>query len=246
MLQQAFWLVKKEIKTQWGAIVLTVGATTLIAFFTSLLLDHSVRHYFGTNETFDRHMFLDVIFLVLSPSFGAIFMARPYLTFQTIKEDPFSKRMAFLRSLPIPIATLSLSRMLLMLVILFIMSLTFFITITIALPTEFFELLTVREYFIFILFWFGYALMMAGMNPYIEFGTNGKVLHIVPWILVVVFLSIFLCFYVVVGQGVVETMLILVKNYGWPVALISIMIGVCATFIWNQLLTMRLRRRDYL
>lgn len=246
MFQQAFWLTKNEIKTQWVAIALTVAATIVIALITSIFFEQSYRNLFGGDRTYDRYAILDMFFLLITPSFGAIFMSRPYLTFQTIKEDPFSKRMALFRSLPIPVTTLSLSRILLMLVILFMMSFTFYLTITIALPSEFFEHVTTLEYLVFILFWFGYSLTIAGINPFIEFGTNGKILHLVPWILVVAFFVMLFTYYNQVEQGIVETILILTKNYGWPLALTSIFVGVCATFVWNKLLIFRLRRRDYL
>ncbi|WP_078554441.1 hypothetical protein [Bacillus alkalicellulosilyticus] len=246
MLQQAFWLAKKEFKSQSVSIISTVGATILIAIFTSILLEQSVSYLFGGGQIFDRIAIMDIIFLVLTPSFGAIFMSRPYLSFQTIKDDPFSKRMALFRSLPIPVSVLSLSRMLLMFVILFIMSLAFYVTITVALPSHFFEYMSMSEYLIFILFWFGYSLAIAGINPFIEFGTNGKVLHIVPWIFIFVFIVMFILTYNLLERGIVETVLILVKNHGWPLALVSIIVGLCATFIWNKLLTIRLQRRDYL
>ncbi|WP_096200199.1 hypothetical protein [Bacillus sp. FJAT-45350] len=246
MLQQAFWLAKKELKSQWGAIALTLVVTIFFALLSATLLDQSVRKLFGTETTFYNHTLLDIIFLVLTPSFAAVYMSRPYLNIQTIKDDPFSKRMALFRSLPIPVTTLSLSRTLLMVVTLIIMSFAFYLTITISLPSNFFELMTTVEYLIFILFWLGYALAIGGINPFIEYGTNGKVLHLVPWVFIVVFLITIFIFYNLVGQGIVETVLVLIKSHGWPLAAISLFVGVCGSFIWNKLLTIRLSRRDYL
>ncbi|MGO4886600.1 hypothetical protein ACJ2A9_02490 [Anaerobacillus sp. MEB173] len=246
MFQQAFWLAKKELKAQWIAISLTLLATIFIAIFSSILLDQSVRKLFGDEMMFYNHTLLDIIFLVLTPSFAAIFMSRPYLNFQTVKDDPFSKRMALLRSLPIPIPTLSLSRILLMVGTLLMMSFAFYLTITIVLPGHFFELLTPVEYLIFILFWFGYALAIGGINPFIEYGTNGKILHIVPWAFIVVFFVTVFIFYNLVDQGIVETVLVLIKSHGWPLAIISLLVGVWGSYIWNKFLTIRLSKRDYL
>lgn len=245
MFQQAFWLAKKELKSQWVGIALTLVVTIFFALITATLLDQSVRKLFGTEATFYNHTLLDIIFIVLTPSFAAIFMSRPYLNFQAIKDDPYSKRMALFRSLPIPLKTLSLSRTLIMVVTLIIMSSAFYITVTFALPDHFFQFLTPREYLIFILFWFGYALVVGGINPFIEYGTNGKVLHIVPWVFIVGFLITVFIFYNLVGQGIVETVLILIKNHGWPLAVLSLFVGVIGSYVWNKLLTIRLARRDY-
>ncbi|WP_167577678.1 hypothetical protein [Ammoniphilus sp. YIM 78166] len=65
---------------------------------------------------------LDILFVITTLSLGAIFMSGPYLSFRTIKEDPFNKRMAMLRSLPIPVSVLSLSRMIMMLITLIVTS----------------------------------------------------------------------------------------------------------------------------
>ncbi|OLO37076.1 hypothetical protein BTR23_14175 [Alkalihalophilus pseudofirmus] len=246
MFQQAFWLAKKELKSQWVAITMTLGATIFIGLFSSILLEQSVRKLFGAEMMFYNHTLLDIIFLVMTPSFAAIFMSRPYLTFQTIKDDPFSKRMALFRTLPIPIATLSLSRILLMIGTFIVMSLAFYVTITIALPTQFFELMTPVEYLIFILFWLGYALAIGGINPFVEYGTNGKILHLLPWVFIVVFLTTVFIFYNLVGQGIVETVLVLIKSHSWPLAAVSLVVGVCGSYLWNKLLTMRLLKRDYL
>ncbi|MFC0562510.1 hypothetical protein [Halalkalibacter alkalisediminis] len=246
MYQQAFWLAKKEFKSQWVAIALTLVVTIFLALVSAALLEQSVRKLSGTETIFYNRMLLDIMFVGLTPSFAAIFMSRPYLNFQTIKDDPFSKRMAFFRTLPIPVSILSLSRIFLMVGTLIIMSFAFYLTITIAVPAHFFELMTPVEYLIFILFWLGYALAIGGVNPFVEYGTNGKILHLLPWVFIVVFLITVFIFYSLVGLSIVEMILVLIKSHGWPLAAVSIFVGVCGSYIWNKLLTMRLSKRDYL
>ncbi|MBD8069829.1 ABC-2 transporter permease [Bacillus sp. PS06] len=246
MYQQVAWLVKKEVKAQWRALAITFVVTIFLGLITSNLLEQMVQHLFGAESPFYNYMLLDVIFIATSPAFGAVFMSMPYLSFQTIKEDPFSKRMAFLRTLPIPVPILALSRMVFMMITLVVISLAFYVAMSFALSDGFFGNVTLAEYWMFVLFWFGYALTLGGINPVIEYGTNGKVLHIVPWFFIVIyFLTIFL-FYRFMDQGVAEWVLLLIKSHGWLVAVIPLLVGVGSSVVWNKLLARRLARRDYL
>lgn len=245
MFRQAMWLAKKEIKYHWVALLFTAMATVFIALFTANFLRQSVLKVFGADLLKYNHVFLDLVFIIITISFAAIFMSSPYLNYRTIKDDPFSKRMAFLRSLPISVPILAFSRTLVMLITLLIMTSTFYITLAIALPESFFELFTPFEFIIFILFWFGYSLALGGVNPFIEYGTNGKVLWLFPFIIILAFFIIEFIYYYLIGQGIVESLLLFIKNFGWPVGFISLIIGVLGCYIWNKMLTIRLMKRDY-
>lgn len=246
MFKQAMWLAKKELKYQWIAFLLTVIVTIVFALFTSTLLDQAARKLFGEETMYYNFILLDILFVAMTPSLAAIYISKPYLNIQAVKDDPFSKRMAFLRSLPISVSVLALSRTLIMLTTLLVMSVAFYITITIALPDTFFSLISLKEYGIFVLFWFGYALAIGGVNPFIEFGTNGKILHLNPFISIVIFLVVVLNFYHFVGQGVVEWVITLVKIHGLPFAVYALLIGAIGSYGWNILLLLRLKKRDYL
>ncbi|WP_332632060.1 hypothetical protein [Halalkalibacter flavus] len=246
MLNQAFWLVKKDLRYNWRGVVFTIIAVVFFGFFTTIFLEQAARALFGDGVMYYNHVVLDIFFVAILPSLAAIFMSGPYLSFQTIKDDPFTKRMAFLRTLPIPVELLALSRTLLMLITLFMMSLAFYGTIVTQLPDRFYSYVTLNELFIFILVWFGYSLALGGMNPFIEYGTNGKILHLLPFLWIAIMIGLFVGFRLVVGHSIVEFSLLLVKDYGWIIAIISIAIGVVGCYLWHKLLTYRLGKRDYL
>lgn len=245
MFQQVVWLVKNELKTQWIAMAFTVIVTIFMGLVSGNVLEQSVQNLFVAESPFYNHIVSDIIFIILTPSFAVVFMSRPYLSFQTIKEDPFSKRMALLRTLPIPIPILALSRIVFMMITFVVMSVTFYVVMTFTLTDSFFNHVTHSEYWIFILSWFGYALAIGGMNPVIEYGTNRKILHIFAWFLVLVYLLIIFLFYIFMEQGFVEWVLLLIKNHGWLVAVIPLLIGIGSSMFWNKLLIMRLAKKDY-
>ncbi|RKQ28127.1 hypothetical protein [Oceanobacillus halophilus] len=249
MLEQAFWLAKKEFKFQWLGFTATILFTLILGIATAFLLDISAEKVFINRDTPYNRLLLDLIFIGITPSFAAIYMSKPYLSFQTIKDDTFTKRMALLRSLPIPVKVLSASRTIVMLMTLSILSFIFYgviYLILVTFPMRFLELMSFLEFVSFIAIWFGYALAVGGMIPYIEYGTSGKVLHLTPFISIAIFIAIIIIVYSYVESGIVEIILYFAKENGILLAIASMIIGISSTYLWNRLLTNRLAKRDYL
>lgn len=245
-MQQAFWLARKELKYNWVGLLFTILMTIFFATLSATLLEQAARHLFGSDVTFYNKVLIDIMFVAMTPCLGAIFMSRPYLNFETVKEDPFSKRMAFYRTLPIPVATLGLSRTLFSLITLGILSIVFYGTIAIFASFTLYQYISPVEFIIFIFVWFGYALALSGINPFIEYGTNGKMLHLSPLFILAIFVIVLLSFYSYVGYGIVEWVLLLIRDYGWMIAFISFLIGISGCYLWSKLLTVRLKKRDYM
>lgn len=173
-------------------------------------------------------------------------MSKPYLSYRAAKENPYTKRLALLRSLPIPVSVLSLSRTIFMIMTLMTMSVAYYLAITVALPNGFFETVSITEYLLFILFWFGYALALAGMNPFMEYGTNGKILHTIPFVFLALLFAAAFFVYPHFDQGIVSWSFGLIREYGIGAVLLSLFAGVVGCFLWNRLLTIRLAKRDYM
>ncbi|SHG33694.1 LTA synthase family protein [Ornithinibacillus halophilus] len=251
MISEAFWLAKKEFRHQWIGFVSTILVTILMGILVSgFLLSGAEGQFiqFRIESTLFNHLFLDLIFIGMAPSFAAVFMSKPYLSYREAKDDPHGQRMAVLRSLPIPVSVLALSRTIFMLITLIILSVTFFGTILIFILgiSNSFDLMTTGNLIIFLIFWFGYMLALGGMSPYIEFGTGGRIIHVLPYVFLGLFLVGQFTFYKYFGQGIVEKIIVLVEEIGWPIAIISLFVGVMCTIGWNKLLKKRLMNRDYL
>ncbi|MRG86747.1 hypothetical protein [Salinibacillus xinjiangensis] len=253
MFNDAVWLARKEFRHQWMGFLITIIVTIFMGMLTSgLLLSESesaiIKLRVDSNSIFADRFLLDLIFIGMAPSFATIFMAKPYLSYRVAKDDPHGKRMAVLRSLPIPVSVLALSRTLFMLMILGVLALTFYGTVVafVFVFSNSYEFMTISEFVTFILFWFGYMLALGGMSPYIEFGKGGKILHILPFVFLGLFLVLQITFYTYFGFGIVEKSIELVKEMGWLMTVISLSIGVMCSFGWNKLLKKRLANRDYL
>ncbi|MFP7298301.1 hypothetical protein [Neobacillus niacini] len=248
MLKDAVWLAKKEYQYQWRAFIATFIACLFIGTSTGFLLLGSDGSGIQEFSVFIHRYIVDLFFVGVAPSFATFFMAKPYLSFQNAKQNPYGKRMAVLRSLPVPVSVLSLSRIILMLSTLVIMSLAFYGMMGMVLfgiMRSSFDFLTVSEFLIFGFFWFGFAMIAGGISPYIEYGMKGTMLHILPYLYMGVFVVVEVIL-MVNGVGIVETSLDIVKSIGWTSALISLAVGVIGCYGWNQLLKNRLENRDYL
>ncbi|WP_157049889.1 hypothetical protein [Thalassobacillus sp. C254] len=246
MIGQAFWLVRKELKHNLWAFVFTLVFTALCGVVTMFFLNQLARNEFVTEAGNINGILLDVIFVGMTPSLAALYMSSPYLSFRTVKEDPFNKKMALLRALPIPVSVLTLSRTLAMVIILTVMSIVFYLIITVGLSNEFFTYITRQEFILFILFWFGYALLLGGWNPFVEYGLNGIMLYLSPYIFLLVLLIAIIIISVFTGRGFVEWSFLLIREYGWIAALFSLGAGAAGVVFWNQLLKQRLLKKDFL
>lgn len=248
MLKDAVWLAKKEYQYQWRALIATFIASLFIGTLTGFLLSGANESEVRDFSEFIQRYVLDLFFVGVAPSFATFFMAKPYLSLQNAKQNPYGKRMAVLRSLPVPVSVLSLSRIILMISTLVIMSLAFYGmmgTVLFGIAGSVFDFLTFGEFIIFGFFWFGFAMVVGGISPYIEYGMKGTMLHILPYLYMGVFVLVEM-FLMINGVGIVETSFEIVKSVGWIAALISMLVGIIFCYGWNQLLKVRLENRDYL
>lgn len=243
------YLVKKEMKYYWPAYILTCLATVVIGGLAASLLNDTITFMHGEVDHPARFL-LDLFFLGIVPAFGALFISGPYLRFSTIKEDPFSRRTAYYRTMPIPVQVIARSRTLLMLITLVMMIVVFYTVIYIITSlmetTAYEHFFGTDQFIMFMLFWFSYALALGGMNPYVEYGTNGKILHTVPYVFSAVFIATALVFYIVKDQGIVEWSITLIQQYGWNAVIVAAVIALTASVLWHKLLTKRLLHRDYM
>ena len=249
LLKDAIWLAKMEYKHHWTAAILTFLFSLFIGMAIGLLLSGSESIVLEVNSTSMNRFFLDFIFIGMAPSLATLFLSKPYISYQVAKDDPYGKRMAVLRSLPIPVSVLALSRTILVISNVVVMSIALYgamSAVVIFYSNSFLDIITMGEWVTFIFVWVGFMLAAGGINPYIEYGTSGKFLHVFPFVYMALFIMVEAVFYLSFKQAIVETSFELVKNIGWPLAVASILIGSICCYGWNNLLKNRLQNRDYL
>lgn len=161
--QAAQRLAQSELKRELPAYVFAVFATVLLGLFTSTFFLNDVI-YFS----------LDIFFLYLTPTIGMA-QSNAYFSFHYRKSDPFTRRLFFLRSLPISTDAIVLSRFQL-LALSHICLLPIFFVLPYIVSETYRDLLQPGQLIMFMFLWFGYSLLISSMFHCFELSTSGKVL----------------------------------------------------------------------
>ncbi len=185
---------------------------------------------------------LDLWFLAMCPALTINFVFnRDYASRFT--KDNMTRRLAFLRSLPISARELVASRALVMMSSLAVTSPLFFLP-PYLLSSSLSDRLGPVEYLWFVLIWIGYALFSGGFYLYtwLSFLKRGDSWSILSFLL-------FLFFAIgtmdwIIGVGIVSTAMDLAKSYGPLSALVVLLAGGISFLLWGLATERRLKRRD--
>ncbi|KAB8134751.1 hypothetical protein F9U64_11485 [Gracilibacillus oryzae] len=245
MWKEPWSIVKNELRLLWKPYVGTVLATMLLGFLASIALDQLTGYLAGQSGAYNT-VSADIIFILLTPCLTTIFISSPYLSFRTIKEDPFGKRMALYRILPISTKVLVRSRMFIMLFTLITLSIVFYTTLAIVLSDAFYQVVSLPLYIQFALFWFGFSLAFGSVFVFIEYGTNGKMLYIFSFLYGISIFAFIVLFNLINKSSFVLLILENMQQYSLILLLIIWALGIISYNVWEMLLRKRLNKRDYL
>jgi hypothetical protein len=239
----AFWLAKKEMGRTW----LSYPLSSLFVLFLGFFVVPSVTGVFEFDgfgaggrrmEDFYNAFFSDYLFLVICAFLGVNAISRDYTL---AWREPFSSRLLFLRSLPIPAGSLVGSRALSMLFALVLGASAFF------LPAFFFsdfgELGT--SYLYFAAVWIGYGLLASGLCLLFELTVSGRVYTLIYFALAASLMVVLALLEWTVNLGLVGRTAELAQSSHGPLpAIFSILAGGAAFALLSRLTVRRLRKRD--
>jgi hypothetical protein len=162
----AWQLAQFEFKTSRGGMVMTAILFTYMAVVGMPFLDD----LFGRELSRDVTWAPDFIYLAILPNMGFL-LNRTMLHFW--RDDPYSRKLAVWRALPISLRHIVLGRLVLMGLVAVPIALLFF-GLQYGLSSSARELLDPLAYLNFSLFWLAYSLMTGTMYVYCELGFSGK------------------------------------------------------------------------
>lgn len=238
MWGNAWFIVKVELRrTKWGLIV----STLMYAYF-------SVFGSFIVNELFPNSpepvgmqvsYLADIMFLCSMSCIG-FFMTGEYRYYW--RSDVFTKRLLYMRSLPIGTKELVLARYLQMGINLLYLSIIFFV------PFYFIcvlgDTLTLAEYFSFAVVWMSMGACMSILFAYKEMSGSGKSYFWFSMLGVVAYFALSGAAWYA-GFGFVKLSVELVKRFGLLVPLASLLITWIWTMLWSRITQNKISRRDY-
>jgi hypothetical protein len=239
----AFWLASKEMRRTWLSYPLTGLFVLFLGFFVVPSLSGVFEFEgFGTwgrrMEGFYNAFFADYLFLVICAFLGVNAISRDYTL---AWRDPFSSRLVFLRSMPIPAESLVASRALGMLFAIVLGAPAFFLPAFFL--TDLGELGT--SYLWFVCVWIGYSLFGSGLCLLLELTVSGRVYTLIYFGLAASLMAVLALLEWTLDLSLVgRTAQLAQSSYGPLPAIFSILAGGAAFAILARATTHRLERRD--
>ncbi|WP_309123277.1 hypothetical protein [Paenibacillus sp.] len=231
MLRDALWLTR----TQWShskiGLVMTVAFYGAYGGLTGMFSDEWVAEDFAFTG-----IMMDLLVVTFMSMNGFVF-CKGYLNNPYWKNDSFTKKLAMMRSLPIPVETLAMSRSIQVLLASPVSTLLFFGIFYIA--SDWARDLPLAVLLPFVLFWFAIGNAFSVWFVVEEWSRSGKRYLLSSFLAVIAFVAFVVAFYFLTGKHltffVVES---IQKPGGWLWTALALPIGVAA-HVWMQL---RLRR----
>ena len=243
-LAERFWLARKEIGRTW----LSYPLSGLFVLFLGFFVVPGVSGIFAFEgfgvgerriEGFYNAFFADYVFLVICAFLGVNAISRDYAPF---RREPFSPRLIFLRSLPIPAESLVRGRALCMLFALLVNAPAFFLPVF--LLSGIGELGT--SYVHFACSWIGYCMLASGICLLLELTVDGRVHARIYFGLAVSLMAVLAFLEWTLDLSLVRrTAELAQSSYGALAALASILAGAAAFAFLSSVTVRRLRKRDF-
>jgi hypothetical protein len=240
---ESFWLATKEIRRMWLSYPLTGLFVVFLGFFVVPSVSGVFEFEgFGAGEQrmedFYNAFFSDYLFLVICAFLGVNAISRDY---KLAWRDPFSSRLLFLRTLPIPAESLVGSRALCMLFALVMGAPAYF------LPAFFLsdlgELGT--SYLWFACVWIGYCLLASGLCLLCELTVDGRVYTMIYFGLAASLMVVLALLEWTLDLSLVRrTAELAQSSYGALAGVISILAGAAAFALLSRATIRRLQKRD--
>jgi hypothetical protein len=239
---EVFWLARKEMKRTWLSYVLSGLFVVFLGFFVVPGVSGVFEFEgFGARgrrmEGFYNAFFSDYLVLVICAFLGVNAISRDYTL---AWRDPFSSRLVFLRSLPIPAESLVGSRALCMLFAFVLNAPGFF------LPAFFLsdlgELGT--SYLWFCGVWIGYCLLASGLCLLFELTVNGRVYTLLYFGLAAALMVVLAILEWTLDLSLVRRTAEVAQGYGALPTVFSVLAGAAVFALLSRLTVHRLEKRD--
>lgn len=243
-MSQALWLALTELRKRW----IGFSAGIVFAVFLGLMTGALLNGYLNDPEKANLNdLLVDYLLVGVLPALGIVGFSREYLSWSSLREDPFLKRLGFLRMWPIPLSVIVWSRLIHSLINYVAGTFAMFAAMTTVGWTGYVSQWGLPLYGFFLLFWFGYGLALSGLFTCLESGIRFKTYTVISFALVFVLFGGLFFWHVTAwnqGRAVFEGVLHLIQAHEVLPVLAVCLVAVVFVGLWKKVMTRRIARVD--
>jgi hypothetical protein len=233
----AWHLVRFEFKTSWGGMILTGILFAYMAIVGLAFLDD----LFGGELSRGASWAPDFIYLAVLPNMGFL-LNRTVLHYW--RDDPYSRKLAVWRALPIRVQHIVLGRLILMVLVAAPIALLFF-GLQYGLSGSARDMLDPIAYLNFSLFWFAYSLFVGTIYVYCELGFSGKNYFIICCCGILIYGPLTYLIWLT-GETVLERVIHAAAAGSWLPALCAWAFALIGIAFGRRVIERRIQMRDLL
>ncbi|CAN5893270.1 hypothetical protein BH23ACT11_BH23ACT11_26710 [soil metagenome] len=238
-LSKALWLARMDIRKSW----ISFPVATLTAIIPGLYLVVLYSGVFGGSAGYFERFLLDVWFLLMVTVLNVNFLFnRDY--YYRFDADNYTKRLSFLRSLPITPRAVVGGRAMYMTVALICNAPSFFLVPYLA-DADLRSVIGPLDYMWFIGIWIGYALLMMG---FLLFMWNGLSWEAEKWMIPIFYsggcLGVAITSNLMLDDGLTMVLIRIAISQGLLAAATSLAVGCATLVLWTALAQKWLGKRE--
>jgi hypothetical protein len=241
LLESSLWLAMEELRKKWHALIWG----TLFYGYTVFMIAIMSEQFLETDAGTNIHAFTGVManFFVLAILQNLGFpMNGKYFSFW--KSDTFTKRLHYLKRLPISNEVIIMSRILQFLFTIVIMTIIFFGIYYIIMAYELISRVDIFPYLSLAVIWMGYAIITGSLNLYWELAVSGKTYFRYCLLMTLVYGVVSVIIWYLYRNSIWLVTAEWARDYGFVPAILSLILGVISLVICGKQLKKRLDRRD--
>lgn len=244
-MRDALYLAYKEVRSRLAVLAFSAALCGLIGY----VLGQHFHYIVSSGEQAQTAFFslvypMDFLLIAILPTFGMLAFSKDYWSWSTITEEPFLKRLRFYRMWAIPLRVIVWSRIWHVLLCLGAAMTAFAIVFIWSSWPAMSATASFAGYCAFLVALTSYAAASGALNPYVEFGMNGKAVFISSFILALSGFALACLFRFWLGEPLFLAVYRLAESHPLRTIAVSILCGALGVMLIQRALLRRLRRKD--
>ena len=244
-MRDALYLAYKEVRSKLVVLAFSIVPCGLIGY----LLGQHFNYVVAMGERPQAAFFalvhpMDFMLIAILPVFGTMSFSKDYWQWSTITEEPFLKRLRFYRMWAIPLRVIVWSRIMHVMLCLCTAMAAFALVFVWSSWQAMSATASPLGYVAFLTVLTGYAASMSGINPYVEFGMNGRAVFISSFVIALSGFSLACLCRFLLDEPLFMTVYKLAEARPFWTIAVSIVWGALGVMLFQRALLHRLRRKD--